>query len=87
MSETMRSAAGSLLVVGLGGTELTGLERAWLKLVRPAGIYGRRCCDGDTPTGAARVYRRSFQGSCTRSRKGIAPLSGEPAAIAGAVAP
>ena len=34
----MRQAAGSLLVVGLGGTELTGLERAWLKLVRPAGI-------------------------------------------------
>jgi beta-N-acetylhexosaminidase len=29
---------GSLLVVGLAGTELTGLERAWLKLVRPAGI-------------------------------------------------
>jgi beta-N-acetylhexosaminidase len=27
-----------LLVVGLAGTELTGLERAWLKLVRPAGI-------------------------------------------------
>jgi beta-N-acetylhexosaminidase len=24
--------------VGLGGTELTGLERAWLKLVRPTGI-------------------------------------------------
>jgi beta-N-acetylhexosaminidase len=38
MSETMRSAAGSLLVVGLGGIELTALERAWLKLVRPAGI-------------------------------------------------
>ena len=34
----MRQAAGSLLVVGLGGTELTGLERAWLKLVRPAGV-------------------------------------------------
>jgi len=34
----MRRAAGSLLVVGLGGTELTALERAWLKLVRPAGI-------------------------------------------------
>jgi beta-N-acetylhexosaminidase len=29
---------GSLLVVGLSGTELTSLERAWLKLVRPAGI-------------------------------------------------
>lgn len=38
MSGTIRAAAGSLLVVGLGATELTGLERAWLKLVRPAGI-------------------------------------------------
>ena len=35
---TVRAGAGSLLVVGLGGTELTGLERAWLRLVRPAGI-------------------------------------------------
>ena len=34
----LRHAAGSLLVVGLAGTELTGLERAWLRLVRPAGI-------------------------------------------------
>ncbi|MGA2849636.1 MAG: glycoside hydrolase family 3 N-terminal domain-containing protein [Terracidiphilus sp.] len=34
----LRRAAGSLLVVGLAGTELTGLERAWLKLVRPGGI-------------------------------------------------
>jgi beta-N-acetylhexosaminidase len=38
MANTVRTAAGSLLVVGLGGTELTSLERAWLKLVRPAGI-------------------------------------------------
>jgi beta-N-acetylhexosaminidase len=38
MSETMRSAVGGVLVVGLAGTELTALERAWLKLVRPAGI-------------------------------------------------
>lgn len=38
MTASIRRAAGSLLVVGLGGTELTGLERAWLKLVRPAGI-------------------------------------------------
>jgi beta-N-acetylhexosaminidase len=38
MVGTVRRAAGSLLVVGLGGTELTGLERAWLKLVRPGGI-------------------------------------------------
>ena len=35
---TLRKAAGSLLVVGLGGVELTGLERAWLKLVRPGGV-------------------------------------------------
>ena len=35
---TLRQAAGSLLVVGLAGTELTGLERAWLRLVQPAGI-------------------------------------------------
>jgi beta-N-acetylhexosaminidase len=34
----LRQAAGSLMVVGLGGTELTGLERACLRLVRPAGI-------------------------------------------------
>jgi beta-N-acetylhexosaminidase len=34
----LRSAAGSLLVVGLSGTELTGVERAWLKLVRPGGV-------------------------------------------------
>jgi beta-N-acetylhexosaminidase len=38
MTANPRHAAGSLLVVGLAGTELTGLERAWLKLVRPAGI-------------------------------------------------
>ena len=35
---SLRRAAGSLFVVGLGGTELTSLERAWLRLVRPAGI-------------------------------------------------
>ncbi len=37
-SESLRQAAGSLLVVGLAGTELTAMERAWLKLIRPAGI-------------------------------------------------
>jgi beta-N-acetylhexosaminidase len=34
----IRQAAGTLLVVGLSGTELTALERAWLKLIRPAGV-------------------------------------------------
>ena len=38
MTTNLRHAVGSLLVVGLSGQELTGLERAWLKLVRPAGI-------------------------------------------------
>jgi beta-N-acetylhexosaminidase len=38
MKATLRHAAGSLLVVGLSTTELTALERAWLKLVRPAGV-------------------------------------------------
>lgn len=38
MTIGLRQAAGSLLVVGLSSTELTGLERAWLRLVRPGGI-------------------------------------------------
>jgi beta-N-acetylhexosaminidase len=38
MKDRLRHAVGSLLVVGLSGTELTALERAWLKLVRPAGV-------------------------------------------------
>ncbi|MGA2888352.1 MAG: beta-N-acetylhexosaminidase [Terracidiphilus sp.] len=38
MKTNLHRAAGSLLVVGLGGVELTGLERSWLKLVRPAGV-------------------------------------------------
>lgn len=38
MTQSLRSAAGSLLVVGLEGAELTAQERAWLKVLRPAGI-------------------------------------------------
>ena len=38
MTSNLRHAVGSLLVVGLSGTEVTGLEGAWLKLVRPAGV-------------------------------------------------
>jgi len=38
MISTVREAAGSLLVVGLAEKELSGLERAWLKLVRPGGV-------------------------------------------------
>ena len=53
MTGTVRKAAGSLLVVGLGGPELNGEERAWLKLVRPAGIIlFRRNIDGPKQTRA-----------------------------------
>jgi beta-N-acetylhexosaminidase len=38
MTQSLRNAAGSLLVVGLEGAELTAQERAWLKVLRPAGI-------------------------------------------------
>jgi len=38
MKANLRHAAGSLLVVGLEGKELTALERAWLKLLRPGGV-------------------------------------------------
>ena len=47
MALNVRQAAGSLMVVGLSGTELTGLERAWLKLVRPGGtiLFRRNIAD------------------------------------------
>jgi beta-N-acetylhexosaminidase len=38
MTPNIRKASGSLLIVGIGGTVLSGLERSWLKLVQPAGI-------------------------------------------------
>ncbi len=56
MTATIREAAGSLLVVGVSGTELTGLERAWLKLVRPAGIilFRRNLADAGQTRGLLR---------------------------------
>lgn len=38
MTAKLRHAAGTLLVVGVAGTELTALERAWLKQIGPAGV-------------------------------------------------
>jgi beta-N-acetylhexosaminidase len=39
MSEkNLRLAVGSLMVVGISGTELTTFERTWLRLVQPSGI-------------------------------------------------
>lgn len=38
MSATLRQQVGQLVIAGLEGTALTSTERAWLKLIRPAGI-------------------------------------------------
>jgi len=47
MIVSLRRAVGSLLVVGLADKELSAMERAWLKLIRPAGIilYRRNIAD------------------------------------------
>jgi len=34
----LRKDVGTLLIVGLGSTELTSLEQAWLRLIQPSGI-------------------------------------------------
>ena len=35
---TLRQAAGQVLVVGLEGTQLSAMESAWLRLLRPGGV-------------------------------------------------
>ena len=87
MTASLRRAAGSLLVVGLGGTELTGLERAWLRLVRPAGIIlfrrniadarqTRALLDEATGLGAAHELRcvDVEGGTVDRLRDALAPI-------------
>ena len=87
MTMSLRHAAGSLLVVGLGGTELTGLERAWLRLVRPGGVilFKRNITDAtqtrallDEATGlGARHSVRCVDvegGTVNRLRDALAPL-------------
>jgi beta-N-acetylhexosaminidase len=87
MTSSIRHAAGSLLVVGLGGTELTGLERAWLRLVRPGGIilFKRNITDAaqtrallDEATGLGTTYGvRCVDvegGTVNRLRDALAPL-------------
>jgi len=83
----LRHAAGSLLVVGLSGTELTGLERAWLRLVRPGGVilFKRNIADAtqtrallDEATGLGAVHAvRCVDvegGTVNRLRDALAPL-------------
>ncbi|UWZ82417.1 beta-N-acetylhexosaminidase [Occallatibacter riparius] len=87
MEKNLRRAAGSLLVVGLGGTELTGLERAWLRLVRPAGVvlFRRNISDPeqtraliDEATGLSALHSARFVdvegGTVNRFRDALAPM-------------
>ncbi len=68
MTQSLRNAAGSLLVVGLEGTALTALERAWLKLLRPAGIIlFRRNIEDAKQTRALLTEATQFSGPhCAR---------------------
>ena len=61
--ESLRQAAGSLLVVGLSGTELSAMERAWLKLILPAGIILFRRNIGDAKQ--TRALIAEARGLCT----------------------
>jgi beta-N-acetylhexosaminidase len=94
---TLREAAGSLLVVGLSGTELTALERAWLKLIRPGGVilFRRNIVDVDQTrallneaTGLA--SRHSVRcvdvegGTVNRLRDALAPIASAQAVAAAA---
>jgi beta-N-acetylhexosaminidase len=95
MAVTVREAAGSVLVVGLAGTELTALERAWLKLVRPGGVilFRRNIADpGQTrallneATGlGARHAARCVDvegGTVNRLRDALAPIASAQAVAA-----
>ncbi len=97
MTASLRQAAGSLLVVGLGGAELTGLERAWLKLVRPGGIilFRRNIADaGQTRAllgeAAALCVNNSLRcvdlegGTVDRLRDALAPMPSARAVAAAA---
>jgi beta-N-acetylhexosaminidase len=88
MKNGLRQAAGSLLVVGLGGPELTGLERAWLRLVRPGGVIlfkrnitdakqTRALLDEATGLGAPHPVRcvDVEGGTVNRLRDALAPMS------------
>lgn len=97
MPVSIREAAGSLLVVGLSGTELTGLERAWLKLVRPAGIilFRRNIIDAEqtrallneaTGFGARHAVRcvDVEGGTVNRLRDALSPIASAQAVAAAA---
>ena len=63
--QNLRRAVGSLLVVGLSGSELTSLERAWLRLMRPAGVilFRRNIKDAEQ----TRALLNEATGFCARN--------------------
>src|ERR1700746_1607293 len=63
--KNLRRAVGSLLVVALPGPELTSLERAWLRLLRPAGVilFRRNVKDAEQ----TRALLDEATGLCTRN--------------------
>jgi beta-N-acetylhexosaminidase len=63
-SLNLRHAVGSLLVAGLSGKELTSLECAWLRLLRPAGVilFRRNIADAEQ----TRALLDEATGLCTR---------------------
>ena len=84
---------------GLAGTELTGLERAWLKLVRPAGIilFRRNIADAtqtralldESPATAHRINLRCVDvegGTVDRLRDALAPMPSAQAVAREAIA-
>ena len=89
MTKSLRQAAGSLLVVGLAGKELSAMERAWLRLIRPAGIilYRRNIANAaqtrallDEATALCTPNRVRFVdvegGTVNRLGEALAPLRG-----------
>ncbi len=72
--QNLRRAVGSLLVVGLSGHELTSLERAWLRLLRPAGVilFRRNIKDAEQ----TRVLLDEATGLCTRNSVRYVDLEG-----------
>ena len=96
----LRHAAGSLMVAGLAGTELTGVERAWLRLIRPVGIIlfrrniesppqTRALLDQSTPLCAPSALRcvDLEGGSVDRLRDALAPMpSAQAVALAARIA-
>ena len=87
MTMNVRRAVGSLLVVGLADKELSAMERAWLKLMRPAGIilYRRNIADAkqtramvSEATGFCLPHSTSFVdvegGTVNRLSQALAPI-------------